>query len=354
MQIKVADWIKGQTCGLCGKADGEIRQEYRTSNGRVTRNAVSFAHSWVLPAESCRDTTGNMKHSAGKDRIWPEFKINPLKLEATSTRSAFHIFFCRMSHEGGVCAAGEENECPRSGVQMFLCWACAALPARLPPYQDHRRYRWLPLSGQRWAFNKICRSRRIRQFLILPWSLCMCRRRYSSGLLQLQRGYEGNNPSPSRLQLHTSVRITTITLSLRLKVLNVIFNKIASQNDFHAVESSFFMNFHMTVSRLFIRPRGPGHRQTRLIIKKQGTNIKIRQNSLKNILHIFWKRKHHTRAINGNSNTYSRSGTGIRWHLIFQVTFQVQLFHCLSDSLGRYIWKLDIQIWPVVYWHLHF
>uniref|UniRef100_A0A3Q3DKM8 VWFD domain-containing protein n=1 Tax=Hippocampus comes TaxID=109280 RepID=A0A3Q3DKM8_HIPCM len=57
MQIKVADWIKGQTCGLCGKADGEIRQEYRTSNGRVTKNAVSFAHSWVLPAENCRDTT---------------------------------------------------------------------------------------------------------------------------------------------------------------------------------------------------------------------------------------------------------------------------------------------------------
>ncbi|XP_019735914.1 vitellogenin-1-like isoform X2 [Hippocampus comes] len=56
-KIKVADWIKGQTCGLCGKADGEIRQEYRTSNGRVTKNAVSFAHSWVLPAENCRDTT---------------------------------------------------------------------------------------------------------------------------------------------------------------------------------------------------------------------------------------------------------------------------------------------------------
>ncbi|KAK5907203.1 hypothetical protein CesoFtcFv8_005080 [Champsocephalus esox] len=55
--IKVVDWMKGQTCGLCGKADGEIRQEYRTPNGRLTKSAVSFAHSWVLPAESCRDTT---------------------------------------------------------------------------------------------------------------------------------------------------------------------------------------------------------------------------------------------------------------------------------------------------------
>ena len=58
MQVKIVDWMKGQTCGLCGKADGEVKQEYRTPNGRLTKNAVSYAHSWVLPAESCRDTTG--------------------------------------------------------------------------------------------------------------------------------------------------------------------------------------------------------------------------------------------------------------------------------------------------------
>ncbi|XP_035508778.1 vitellogenin-like [Morone saxatilis] len=56
-KVKVVDWMKGQTCGLCGKADGEVRQEYRTPNGHLTKNAVSYAHSWVLPAESCRDTT---------------------------------------------------------------------------------------------------------------------------------------------------------------------------------------------------------------------------------------------------------------------------------------------------------
>lgn len=61
MQVKVADWMRGQTCGLCGKADGEIKQEYHTPSGRVTKNAVSYAHSWVLPAESCRDTTGERK-----------------------------------------------------------------------------------------------------------------------------------------------------------------------------------------------------------------------------------------------------------------------------------------------------
>ncbi|XP_070764345.1 vitellogenin-1-like [Enoplosus armatus] len=56
-KVKVVDWMKGQTCGLCGKADGEVRQEYRTPHGRLTKNAVSYAHSWVLPAESCRDNT---------------------------------------------------------------------------------------------------------------------------------------------------------------------------------------------------------------------------------------------------------------------------------------------------------
>ncbi|ROL40725.1 Vitellogenin [Anabarilius grahami] len=56
-KIQVADWMKGQTCGLCGKADGEIGQEYTTPSGYLTKSSVSFAHSWVLPAESCRDAS---------------------------------------------------------------------------------------------------------------------------------------------------------------------------------------------------------------------------------------------------------------------------------------------------------
>ncbi|XP_068174544.1 vitellogenin-1-like [Antennarius striatus] len=57
LKVKVVDWMKGQTCGLCGKADGEVRQEFRTPNQRVTKNIVSFAHSWVMVADSCRDTS---------------------------------------------------------------------------------------------------------------------------------------------------------------------------------------------------------------------------------------------------------------------------------------------------------
>ncbi|XP_067252451.1 vitellogenin [Chanodichthys erythropterus] len=54
-KIYVADWMKGQTCGLCGMADGEIVQNYRTPSGYLTKSSVSFVHSWVLPAESCHD-----------------------------------------------------------------------------------------------------------------------------------------------------------------------------------------------------------------------------------------------------------------------------------------------------------
>uniref|UniRef100_UPI0037E7E08B vitellogenin-2-like n=1 Tax=Semicossyphus pulcher TaxID=241346 RepID=UPI0037E7E08B len=56
-KVKIPDWMRGQTCGLCGKADGEIRQEYRTPSQRITKSAVSYAHSWVLPAQSCRDAS---------------------------------------------------------------------------------------------------------------------------------------------------------------------------------------------------------------------------------------------------------------------------------------------------------
>lgn len=58
LQVEVVDWMKGQTCGICGKADGEIKQEFRMPNGHLAKNAVTYAHSWILAAESCRDNSG--------------------------------------------------------------------------------------------------------------------------------------------------------------------------------------------------------------------------------------------------------------------------------------------------------
>uniref|UniRef100_A0A672JNY0 Uncharacterized protein n=1 Tax=Salarias fasciatus TaxID=181472 RepID=A0A672JNY0_SALFA len=57
LKVQVAHWMKGKTCGLCGPADGEVRQGYRKPDKSLTRDPVSFAHSWVLGGDSCRDTT---------------------------------------------------------------------------------------------------------------------------------------------------------------------------------------------------------------------------------------------------------------------------------------------------------
>lgn len=55
LQIKIPDWMRGYTCGMCGLGDGEYMEEYRTPNGRVATNALSFTQSWVIPGTGCRD-----------------------------------------------------------------------------------------------------------------------------------------------------------------------------------------------------------------------------------------------------------------------------------------------------------
>lgn len=64
LQVQVVDWMKGQTCGLCGKADGEIRQEFHMPSGHVAKNAVTYAHSWILGAKSCRDNSGETQEGS--------------------------------------------------------------------------------------------------------------------------------------------------------------------------------------------------------------------------------------------------------------------------------------------------
>uniref|UniRef100_A0A3B4ABN0 VWFD domain-containing protein n=1 Tax=Periophthalmus magnuspinnatus TaxID=409849 RepID=A0A3B4ABN0_9GOBI len=45
--------MKGKTCGLCGRGDGEFRQEYHTPSKRIVTDAVSHAHTWTLAAKTC-------------------------------------------------------------------------------------------------------------------------------------------------------------------------------------------------------------------------------------------------------------------------------------------------------------
>uniref|UniRef100_A0A8C6TZG8 VWFD domain-containing protein n=1 Tax=Neogobius melanostomus TaxID=47308 RepID=A0A8C6TZG8_9GOBI len=44
--------MKGNTCGMCGRADGEVRQEYRTPNNRVIKDRVTTAAISPPPSDS--------------------------------------------------------------------------------------------------------------------------------------------------------------------------------------------------------------------------------------------------------------------------------------------------------------
>ncbi|NXC47360.1 VIT2 protein, partial [Penelope pileata] len=53
LEIRVAFWMAGKTCGICGKYDAEKKMEYQTPSGYVAKDAVSFAQSWVVPEDPC-------------------------------------------------------------------------------------------------------------------------------------------------------------------------------------------------------------------------------------------------------------------------------------------------------------
>ncbi|NXQ18064.1 VIT2 protein, partial [Peucedramus taeniatus] len=53
LEIQVAFWMAGKTCGICGKYDAEIEREYRTPSGYLAKDAVSFGHSWIISEDPC-------------------------------------------------------------------------------------------------------------------------------------------------------------------------------------------------------------------------------------------------------------------------------------------------------------
>uniref|UniRef100_A0A8C0FX62 Phosvitin n=1 Tax=Chelonoidis abingdonii TaxID=106734 RepID=A0A8C0FX62_CHEAB len=52
-KVQVAFWMAGKTCGICGKYDAENKQEFQMPSGYVAKDAVSFAHSWILSEKPC-------------------------------------------------------------------------------------------------------------------------------------------------------------------------------------------------------------------------------------------------------------------------------------------------------------
>ncbi len=44
--VQVADDLKGKTCGLCGRYDGDATNDFETDAGKVVTSAASFGNSW--------------------------------------------------------------------------------------------------------------------------------------------------------------------------------------------------------------------------------------------------------------------------------------------------------------------
>ncbi|XP_078501766.1 vitellogenin-A2-like isoform X2 [Lissotriton helveticus] len=51
--VVTALWMKGKTCGICGRHDDVKEQEFQMPDGSVAKNEQSFAHSWISEEGSC-------------------------------------------------------------------------------------------------------------------------------------------------------------------------------------------------------------------------------------------------------------------------------------------------------------
>ncbi|NXI97384.1 VIT2 protein, partial [Psophia crepitans] len=53
LEIQVAFWMAGKTCGICGKYDAEKEKEYQMPSGYLAKDAVSFGQSWIISEDPC-------------------------------------------------------------------------------------------------------------------------------------------------------------------------------------------------------------------------------------------------------------------------------------------------------------
>ncbi|XP_049664779.1 vitellogenin-2-like [Accipiter gentilis] len=53
LEIQVAFWMAGKTCGICGKYDAEKEREYQMPSGYLAKDAVSFGQSWIITEDPC-------------------------------------------------------------------------------------------------------------------------------------------------------------------------------------------------------------------------------------------------------------------------------------------------------------
>ncbi|XP_050833495.1 vitellogenin-2-like isoform X2 [Serinus canaria] len=78
LEIQVAFWMAGKTCGVCGKYDAEIEREYQTPAGYLAKDAVSFGHSWIISEDPCTGAC-KLQHQLVKSE-------KPLSFEKTAAK----------------------------------------------------------------------------------------------------------------------------------------------------------------------------------------------------------------------------------------------------------------------------
>lgn len=83
LQVTVASWMKGKTCGVCGNNDREKENEFLMPNHRLAHSCSAFVHSWVLLEETC----------SGGEWIWKSFMLGLITISLFLCQQLEFFFF---------------------------------------------------------------------------------------------------------------------------------------------------------------------------------------------------------------------------------------------------------------------
>ncbi|XP_043860011.1 vitellogenin-1-like [Dromiciops gliroides] len=53
LKITISSWMRGKTCGICGKANWETQDELEMPNQKQAHDCTAFFHAWLLVKENC-------------------------------------------------------------------------------------------------------------------------------------------------------------------------------------------------------------------------------------------------------------------------------------------------------------
>ncbi|XP_008941200.1 PREDICTED: vitellogenin-2-like [Merops nubicus] len=87
LEIRIAFWMAGKTCGICGKYDAEKEREYQMPSGYLAKDAVSFGQSWIISEDPC---TGACKLHRKFVKIEKTFGFEKVAAKCFSVEPVLH------------------------------------------------------------------------------------------------------------------------------------------------------------------------------------------------------------------------------------------------------------------------